>query len=88
MNTPNEVINESRNRWDLMLAVKRNLEGQLLKLNNSLDPAAGPSAEELQRVEDLGFDLVQLEKACEDAEHTYLTHANDSDPTKRGEDTA
>ncbi len=84
MNTPNEVQNEWQERRDLVLAVRERVSDQLGRLTNALVPAAGPSVDEVQRIEALQFELGQLEEAFDEAERKYLTHENDTDPTKRG----
>jgi hypothetical protein len=66
-----------------MFALRERVSDQLLKLNESLDPA-GADPEQLVRIETLQFELHQLEAAFDDAEQMYLTHANESDPTQRG----
>ncbi len=86
MSTQNEVINEWQERRDLVLAVRERVSDQLGRLTNVLVPEAGPSVEELQRIEYLQFELGQLEEAFEEAEQKYLTHELDSNPTTRGED--
>ncbi len=84
MSTQNEVKEDWRERRDLVLAVRERVSDQLGRLTNVLVPEASPSAEELRRIEDLQFELGQLDEAFDDADQTYLTHANDADPTKRG----
>ena len=86
MSTQNEVKENWRERRDLVLAVRQRVSDQLLKLNDAIAPGAGPDAEELLRIEALQFELGQLEAAFDDAEQMYLTHASDTDPTKRGND--
>ena len=84
MSTQNEVKENWRERRDLVLAVRQRVSDQLLKLNDAIAPEAGPDAEELLRIEALQFELGQLEEAFDDAEHKYLTHSLDTDPTKKG----
>ncbi len=86
MNTPNEVKDNWRERRDLVLAVRERVSDQLQKLNSSIDPAQGPDADQLVRIEDLQFELKQLEAAFDDAEQKYLTQSIDTDPTRKGEE--
>ena len=86
MSTENEVIDKSRERWELLLAVKQRLDDQFGLLTNAVVSEAGPNAEVTQRIEDLQFELRQLEEACAEAEQKYLTHELDSNPTMKGED--
>ena len=71
-----------------MLAVRTRVSDQLGRLTNALVPEAGPGVEELQRIEDLQFELGQLEEAFEEAEQKYLTHSLGSDPAKGEKDNA
>ncbi len=84
MSTQNEVKEDWRGRRDLMFALRQRVSGQLLKLNDSLDPNTGADPDQLVRIEYLQFELSQLEAAFDDAEQMFLIHANDTDPTKRG----
>jgi len=86
MSTENEVIDKWRERRDLILAVKERLDGQFGALTNAVVAEAGPTADEQQRIEELQFELRQLEEAYLDAEHKYLTYADGSDPMKGEED--
>ena len=88
MSTQNEVKEDWQERRDLVLAVRTRVSDQLGRLTNALVPEAGQSVEELQRIEDLQFELGQLEEAFEEAEQKYLTDSLGSDPTKRGKDNA
>ena len=78
MSTENEVIDKWRERWELLLAVKERLDGQFGVLTNAVVTEAGPDAEVTQRIEDLQFELHQMEDACAEAEQKYLTHELDS----------
>ena len=88
MSTQNEVKEDWQERRDLVHAVRTRVSDQLGRLTNALVSEAGPSVEELQRIEDLQFELGQLEEAFEEAEQKYLAHSLGSDPTKRGKDNA
>ncbi len=88
MSTQNEVKEDWQERRDLVRAVRSRVSDQLGMLTNALVPEAGPGVEELQRIEDLQFELGQLEEAFQEAEQKYLTHSLDSDPAKRGKDDA
>ncbi len=85
MSTENEVIDKWRERRDLILAVKERLDDQFGALTNAVVAEAGPTADEEQRIEDLQFELGQLEEAYLDAEHKYLTYSQGSDPMKPSE---
>ncbi len=74
MSTENEVIDEWRERRDMTVAVKERVEHQLRVLDIEVVPGEGPDAGQQQRLEDLQFDLRQLEEACAEAEQKYLTH--------------
>ncbi len=84
MSTQNEVKEDWRGRRDLMFNLRQRVSDQLLKLSEAVDPETGADPEQLVRIEYLQFELGQLEAAFDDAEQMYLTHANDADPTKRG----
>ena len=89
MNTPNEVINDWRERRDLTLAVKERVEHQLRALNVEIVPGKSPDAEQAQRLEDLQFELGLLQEAYKHAEQQYQAHSLGSEPTgpsKKGEE--
>ena len=86
MSTENEVINEWRERRDMTVAVKERVERQLLELHTTAGPEDGREAEQVQRIEDLTFELNQLEDACDEAELNYLAHSADANPTTGGEE--
>jgi hypothetical protein len=86
MSTRNEVIDKWRERWELLLAVKQRLDDQFGVLTNAVVTEDGPDADVAQRIENLQFELGLLEDACDEAEQTYLTHADETNPTTRGED--
>ena len=88
MSTEHEVIDRWRERRDLILAVKERLDDQFGALTNAVVAEAGPTADEQQRIEDLQFELRQLEEAYLDAEHKYLTYSQGSDPIKGEEHNA
>ena len=84
MSTENEVINEWKERRDLMVAVKERLDDQFGVLTTAVVTEAGPSEDVAQRIEDLQFELGQLEEACKEADQNYLAHSADSNPTTKG----
>ncbi len=86
MSTQNEVKEDWQERRDLVLAVRERVSDQLGRLANALVPEAGPSPEEVQRIEDLQFELGQLEEAFDEAERKYLTYSLDFDPTTKGDE--
>ncbi len=86
MNTPNEVQNEWQERRDLVLAVRERVSDQLGRLTNVLVPETGPNVADVQRIEELQFELGQLEEAFDEAEQKYLTHSLDSEATGEGHD--
>ena len=86
MSTENEVINEWKERRDLMVAVKERLDDQFGLLTNAVVTEAGPNADVAQRIEDLQFELGQLEEACEEAEKNYLAHSANPNQTIKGEE--
>ena len=57
-----------------------------LTVSHALVPEAGPSAEEVQRIEDLQFDLGQLEEAFDEAERKYQAYSHDPEATGEGHD--
>ncbi len=79
MSAQNEVKEDWQERRDLVLAVRTRVSDQLGRLTNALVPEADPSMEELQRIEDLQFELGQLQEAFDEADQNWLTHSLGSD---------
>ena len=88
ISTKNDVNDKWRERRDLTLAVKERVEHQLGELSKAIASADSPEAEQMLRLDDLQFELGQLEEAFRDAEQQYLTHSLGSDPTERRTDHA
>ena len=88
MSTEQTVIDDWRERRDLTLAVKERVEHQLGELSKAIASADSPEAEQMLRLDDLRFELGQLEEAFKDAEQQYLTHSLGSDRTERRTDHA
>ena len=73
--TEQTVIDEWRERRDLILAVKDRVEHQLRALGIEIAPVEHPDADIVARLDDLQVELSQLREAHDEAEENYLTYS-------------
>ena len=82
--TEQTVIDEWRERRDLILAVKDRVEHQLRALSIEIAPVEHPDADIVARLEDLQVELSQLREAHDEAEENYLTYSRGESPDEEG----
>ena len=79
MSTQNDVNDNWQERRELVLNVRTRVYDQLLALKRAVDPAEGPDEEQQMRMEDLRFELGQLQQAFDEADQNWLTYSLGSD---------